>query len=249
MKECENCLEKHPGLYGSGRFCSVGCSRSFSTKLKRKDINKKVSDKLSGDKRLSKKKFRAEREIRKCPRCDSEFEVLKSNKKKYCSIKCTGGYREGSGRSKSGYYKGIFCGSTYELVYLIYRIDNQLPVSRFEGYITDGNIRYYPDFVEGNHIIEIKGYHTDSVDEKKKIAEQLGYTIELKYKKDLKTEFEWVEKNYQYNKIEELYDSGGKFNCICDNCGSPFHRAKSKLRGKRKFCSNRCSALYNRSKK
>lgn len=27
-----------------------------------------------------------------------------------------GGYRKGSGRSKHGYYKGIYCGSTYELL-------------------------------------------------------------------------------------------------------------------------------------
>lgn len=45
---CENCDLEHDGKYGSGRFCSQQCSRSFSTKAKRKDINNKVSKKLKG---------------------------------------------------------------------------------------------------------------------------------------------------------------------------------------------------------
>ena len=47
MKKCENCQKSHNGEYGSGRFCSNVCARSFSTKLKRKEINKKVSQTLS----------------------------------------------------------------------------------------------------------------------------------------------------------------------------------------------------------
>lgn len=46
MKICENCKNEHDGFYGSGRFCSEKCSKSFSTKEKRKLINKKVSKKL-----------------------------------------------------------------------------------------------------------------------------------------------------------------------------------------------------------
>jgi hypothetical protein len=48
MKNCENCEILHNESYGSGRFCSLKCARSFSTKSKRKDINQKVSDKLTG---------------------------------------------------------------------------------------------------------------------------------------------------------------------------------------------------------
>jgi len=46
--KCQNCNAKHEGNYGSGRFCSNKCARSFSTKSKRTEINKKVSKKLSG---------------------------------------------------------------------------------------------------------------------------------------------------------------------------------------------------------
>lgn len=40
---CENCGIEHDGSYGSGRFCGTKCSRGFSTKAKRKEINEKVS--------------------------------------------------------------------------------------------------------------------------------------------------------------------------------------------------------------
>lgn len=46
--KCENCSNEHDGTFGSGRFCSKPCSRSFSTKNKRADINAKVSKTLSG---------------------------------------------------------------------------------------------------------------------------------------------------------------------------------------------------------
>lgn len=46
--KCENCNNEHSGQYGSGRFCSSRCARSFSTSKARKEINQKVSQKLSG---------------------------------------------------------------------------------------------------------------------------------------------------------------------------------------------------------
>lgn len=48
MIACENCNKDHDGSYGSGRFCSIKCSRGFSTKNKRKEINEKISKSLKG---------------------------------------------------------------------------------------------------------------------------------------------------------------------------------------------------------
>lgn len=45
---CELCGEEHNGNYGSGRFCSQKCARSFGTKSKRQEINQRVSEKLKG---------------------------------------------------------------------------------------------------------------------------------------------------------------------------------------------------------
>lgn len=78
--ECELCKIIIVGSYGSGRFCSQKCARSFSTALKRKEINKFVSEKL---KKQSKKC-----EII-CHECKSKIELpWRKRKKKFCSEKC-----------------------------------------------------------------------------------------------------------------------------------------------------------------
>lgn len=47
---CEKCGIDILIKYGSGRFCSAKCARSFSTSKDRDQINKKVSEKLKGRK-------------------------------------------------------------------------------------------------------------------------------------------------------------------------------------------------------
>ena len=81
MKECENCRNEHDGTYGSGRFCSTKCSRGFSTKAKRTEINEKVSNTLmgsgNGDVKLT------------CQICESEFNVAWNKRQQItCSSKC-----------------------------------------------------------------------------------------------------------------------------------------------------------------
>lgn len=46
MYICENCNIENLGNYGSKRFCSERCARSFSTKKDRDKINEMVSDTL-----------------------------------------------------------------------------------------------------------------------------------------------------------------------------------------------------------
>ena len=86
---CENCGCEHDGSYGDSlkskpkngqskyRFCSVKCSRCFSTKEKRQEINKRVSIKMGGTGEISK--------YTQCQKCDCE---LKGSQKKFCSNKC-----------------------------------------------------------------------------------------------------------------------------------------------------------------
>jgi hypothetical protein len=83
MKICENCKSEHNGNYGSGRFCSKKCARGFSTKAKRKEINKKVSKTL-------KEKESGHGKVKKiCPICNKIFFVVWMNRKqKCCSISC-----------------------------------------------------------------------------------------------------------------------------------------------------------------
>jgi len=81
MKHCENCGVEHDGTYGSGRFCSTKCSRGFSTKAKRKEINKKISDSLQ--------KLGHDNVILICQHCKKSFEVVWSKRnQKFCSRSC-----------------------------------------------------------------------------------------------------------------------------------------------------------------
>lgn len=88
MKICENCKKEHDGNYGSGRFCSIKCARSFSTKAKRKEINEAVRKKLTKSSETIKLI---------CEYCKTEFEVKLSKGKQHCcskscSMKLRGGW-------------------------------------------------------------------------------------------------------------------------------------------------------------
>ena len=53
MEKCLNCNENDATKYSkytNGKFCSSKCARSYSTKEKRKEINERVSEKLTGRK-------------------------------------------------------------------------------------------------------------------------------------------------------------------------------------------------------
>lgn len=88
MAKCENCEIEHESVYGSGRFCCTKCARSFSTKLKRSEINQKVSKSLSGRETWIKGKSFVERTTRNCPSCNFEFKVKFSSGQQYCSRQC-----------------------------------------------------------------------------------------------------------------------------------------------------------------
>ena len=91
MKKCENCGCEHDSSYGSGRFCSTKCSKGFSTKAKRKEINEKISKKLSHSKAII-----------QCKNCKKDFEVPYSLRHRpFCSKSCSTIFiHTGSKRSK-----------------------------------------------------------------------------------------------------------------------------------------------------
>ena len=69
--KCENCGQEHDGTYGSGRFCSSKCARSFSTKYNRKETNKKVSNTLK-----NKYKGKTKKDIKNKQKQDQINELL-----------------------------------------------------------------------------------------------------------------------------------------------------------------------------
>lgn len=267
MKTCPKCNSEFNeiGKWGIRKFCSRKCSNSriCSDEKKKKlsilalDFSKKYPEKYKKPESYIKKE---------CPICRSQFNVRKCESNRiFCSDKCcrldikyefknrpnSGGYREGSGRSKSGYYKGIYCGSTYELCWAIWANDNNIKFKRFDGYVTDGKIKYFPDFliVDTNKIIELKGYENEtSVNAKTRIAENLGYTVDILRKKDLKPIFDYVEKKHGTKKFYVLYDGyKPKYTYTCNHCNKNFSSDK-KRKTEKVCCSRQCSVRFNRKK-
>jgi hypothetical protein len=103
-----------------------------------------------------------------------------------------GGLRLGSGRGKKGWYKGIFCDSSWELAFVIYHMDNNIPLEKckeIRWYNWEGKLkRYYPDFVVNGKIIEIKGYTTKQWEAKL----EANPDIAVLYEKDLKPYIEYA---------------------------------------------------------
>ena len=122
----------------------------------------------------------------------------------------SGGYRQGSGYKniKKGFYKGIWCDSSWELAFLIYCLEHNITIKRntdkFPYYIENKLHYYIPDFIIGNTYIEIKG----RIDNKCKYKfEQFPNKNRLKiyYAKDMKCFLNYVYKIYGRDFIK-LYD-------------------------------------------
>jgi hypothetical protein len=83
--ECKNCKQQEAvkySKYTSGDFCSRECSRAYSTKDKRKEINIKISISLGG---------RGNKNVKKeCQICKTGFEVSwKKRNQVFCSRSCS----------------------------------------------------------------------------------------------------------------------------------------------------------------
>lgn len=218
MKKCENCDNDHDSNYGSGRFCSSKCSRSFSTKDKRSLINEKVSKSLTKD---------AYKKI--CKFCKNEFET-KRKQRLFCSNSCAsfykmqntdckikistackkagcGGLRKNSTRGKSGWYKGYWCDSSWELAYVIYNLEHNIKFERnkkgFEYIYENQTHKYYPDFIlEDGTYIEIKNFKSNITDAK---IFYFKNKIKILYKNEIKLYLDYVITKYGKNFIN-LYE-------------------------------------------
>lgn len=210
-------------LYNKGqyrKYCSRSCanSRQFTN-----ESRKKKSDSIKAyysHKNNDLTYYGNELAIYECKNCGKNFTTHDSRDtrgRKYCSNKCReewlkinlysklGGCRDGSGRSKSGWYKGIYCSSTWELAFLIYHLDHNLPIKRCTFYRTyeyNGvTHKYYPDFITNEGIIEIKGFRTKQWEAKQRANPDI---ITL-YKEDMQKYIDYVKLKYTCV-LEELYD-------------------------------------------
>lgn len=196
------------------KFCSKSCAntRMHTEETKQKTANslKEYYNVNGYPKHLLK--------VYTCKYCGKQFtknDKRNTNGCQYCSSECRtkwikenvkwGGCRDGSGRGKSGWYKGLYCSSTWELAYVIYCIDHNIPIERCKekrSYTYKGKVHnYYPDFVTPDGIIEIKGYITEQWIEK----EKQNPDVKTLYKDDMKPYLQYVHDNYT-NDISSLYD-------------------------------------------
>lgn len=242
MKICLKCGMTHEKL---GKFCSRSCANS---RERSNELRQKISKSLKGriPSHSNKGKYRTERVEKICPECKNTFITPVNSTKKYCCAVCSkknlGGYREGSGRAKTGYYKGIYCGSTYELCWLIYQLDHNLNVARFDNSLESNGIKYIPDFIQNGKIVEIKGYESqESVDKKTKVANDNGYEVIVLRKNDLTQCFNWVREKYKSNKFYDLYDNyKSKFKYVCSFCKTEFETDR-KRNTEYVYCCRSCS--------
>lgn len=223
-KKCNNIFsvfttqEKYDkGLYKA--YCSRSCANSH---IHSQDTKNKIANsiKIYNSTNLHNTYRQYKYKTYNCCICNNEFTMLDSRDvtgRKFCSLKCkhiflsqtTGGYRKGSGRGKHGWYKGIYCDSTWELAFVIYHLDHNLHIERCNTpreYKFNGEKHlYYPDFVTDEGIFEIKGYIT----EQWKAKQEQNPDIKVLYKKDIQQYIDYVKEKYS-NNIEELYDSFNK---------------------------------------
>jgi hypothetical protein len=188
--------------------------------------------------------------IKNCLFCKKEMWLRPSDKNKFCSAGCRkraiengylkgkcGGYRIGSGRSKSGWYNGIFCNSSYELAWVLFNLENKIPFIRnsdwFEYLNTDGKrSRYYPDYklLNTDEYVEIKGYK-----EKEFINKTCNFPKKLIIldKEKMNPILEFVIGKYGKDFIS-LYEGNPHEKKInsCSVCGKP---------AKNQYCSRVCA--------
>ena len=77
-----------------------------------------------------------------------------------------GGYRKGGGRGKHGWYKGIWCDSSWELAWVMFHLDHGIQFERnrdrFEYQWEGKTFRYLPDFkMADGTLIEVKAWLDD----------------------------------------------------------------------------------------
>jgi hypothetical protein len=246
---CKKCDSIHDGSYGCGDFCSRFCSNSREWSQKKKDKHRLIMK--SSKKSLKANKVRSVNKIKKpCVMCGENFEVYECNQDQmFCSRECynndtefkfrkksAGGTREGSGRGKSGWYKGIQCDSSYELAWVIYSLEHGINFVRnkdgFDYYFNDSKHKYYPDYYlpDTDAYVEIKGFNTAQYESKIK---QFNKKLSVLYKKDLIDVFKYVINKYGKNFIEMYEGNPHKIKKNkCGICGNP---------SKNKYCSRNCS--------
>lgn len=150
----------------------------------------------------------------RCKHSEETIEKLKTNvhseeiKQKLSEIaklRGLGGYQQGAGRGKKGWYQGIYCDSSWELAFVIYHKDHNIAIERckeIRTYTFENKTKnYYPDFIVNSVIYEIKGYYSDQA----KAKHSDNQDIIILTKDEIQPYIDYVVKQYGKNFIS-LYE-------------------------------------------
>jgi hypothetical protein len=232
MKKCKECGKGMASSNNRNIYCSRSCSATHNNRLRMhtEETRRKISYSIQVARLDGRSKTPTESKektpiLNTCIVCSIEFDTNYKPSRKTCSIDCKerayklglynfkgklGGYRKGSGRGKSGWYKGIWCDSSYELAWVIYHIENNIPFERNKEsfqYEYNGEIHlYYPDFrlKESNELVEIKGFYTEQTHVKLKSVTNTKLTVIDKQK--IQPYIDYVTDRYGKNFVS-LYES------------------------------------------
>ena len=134
-----------------------------------------------------------------------EKELERKNKISEKAKLSNGGYRQGSGRGKKGWYKDFFCDSSWELAYVIYCLENNISIVRNTQkyqYMWQDKIRnFIPDFIVDGRLTEVKGYKSLQWEAKM----QATPDIDVLYGNDMKPIIRYVVDKYGKDYIR-LYE-------------------------------------------
>ena len=114
------------------KYCSDKCARS---RTQTKETKEKISNKLKGNTPHNKGKSSDKTFYTFiCSVCNKEGINKTYNKNQKYHEKCwktiSGGIKNGSSRGKSGWYRGYWCDSSYELAWIIWALDNKINFTR-----------------------------------------------------------------------------------------------------------------------
>lgn len=116
-------------------------------------------------------------------------------------------------RFYTGYYKGVYCASSYELIFLLYCEEHHIKVERckytFKYKYKRKNKIYVPDFYlpESNTIVELKGrggyYNAEVVRRKSKSVKNSNFKFKIIYDKEFNEKYySWAKKFYNFKKSD-----------------------------------------------
>lgn len=219
-KKCKNCYDAIEYKNRHNIFCSHNCAASYNNKNRQVEYSVETLENL---KRIAELNFKnkVKKEIKKninlCQVCFKEFITTYKNKNnKNCSKECKNkwhslnNFKQNKTFGKCGYYRGIFCASSWELAFLIYNLDLNKDIKRcehvFKYKLDNQEHLYFPDFMMEEVIYEIKGRELEDVALKTKSVIEAGHRIEIIRKKQIEPMIKYIKEKYKIKDITKLYD-------------------------------------------